>query len=219
VLCNSVWALIAAVTWNVLYSPDSIQAKLFGGMIEGGQESYRSDGWCAVAGGWSRGLIFAVLGHFGCCLGDTLASELGILSRSPPRLVTTWKVVPPGTNGGMSFGGTAWSVMGGTVIGVVMGVSLLIENQACDWWILVETVGWGAIAGGFGSLVDSLMGATIQKTRYSMERHLVLQDGGNDEVDVKVISGLDLLTNNQVNLLSSFLTAILVGAIASLFPY
>jgi uncharacterized membrane protein len=109
--------------------------------------------------------------------------------------------------------------MGGTVIGVVMGVSLLIENQACDWWILVETVGWGAFAGGFGSLVDSLMGATIQKTRYSMERHLVLQDGGNDEVDVKVISGLDLLTNNQVNLLSSFLTAILVGAIASLFPY
>jgi hypothetical protein len=41
----------------------------------------------------------------------------------------------------------------------------------------------------------------MQKTRYSEERGFVLQDGSSraaDE-DVKVISGVDLLTNNQVS--------------------
>jgi uncharacterized membrane protein len=200
-----------------MYSPESIQAKLLGEMIEVERETYRSDGWCAVKGGWSRGLIFAVLGHFGCCLGDTLASELGILSKSPPRLVTTWRVVPPGTNGGMSVGGTVWSVIGGTVIGIMMGVSLVIENSACDMWILVEMVGWGMFAGGIGSLLDSVMGATIQQTQYSTKKHLVLQDGSKEKDDNKVIiSGFNILTNNQVNLLSSLLTTVIVAVMASL---
>jgi uncharacterized membrane protein len=196
-----------------MYSPESIQAKLLRGMMDIKQDPYRSDGWCAVRGGWSRGLIFGVLGHFGCCLGDTLASELGILSKSPPRLVTTWKVVPAGTNGGMSVAGTMWSVVGGTVIGLAMGVSLVIENSACDLWILVEMVGWGMFSGGFGSLADSVLGATIQQTRYSSSKHLVLQDESKEK-DIKVISGFNILTNNQVNLLSSLLTSVVVAVMA-----
>lgn len=51
-------------------------------------------------------LMYAHVGrHFGCCLGDTLASELGILSTHPPILLTTLRPVPPGTNGGLSLAG------------------------------------------------------------------------------------------------------------------
>jgi uncharacterized membrane protein len=95
--------------------------------------------------------------HFACCLGDTLASELGILSRSPPRLITTFKPVPPGTNGALSTVGTIASVGGGTIMGAVMAVCLLWENATCraDWVRLVgECLGWGAVGGGFGSLVS-----------------------------------------------------------------
>lgn len=216
VLCNSVWGFIAAVIWNAMYSPGSIQAKFLGGMIKSKEEAYSSDGWCAVKDGWSRRLIFAVLGHFGCCLGDTLGSELGILSKRRPRLVTTWKVVPPGTNGGITLGGTIWSMIGGTVIGIMMGVSLVIENEACDLWILVEMTSWGTFAGGFGSVIDSILGATVQQTRYSTEKHLVLQDGRRSQVDNwKVISGINVLSNNQVNLLSSLLTCIVVAALSA----
>src|ERR1700761_5268088 len=70
--------------------------------------------------------------HFACCLGDTLASELGILSSSPPRLVTTWKPVPPGTNGGVSVGGTLASVVGGIIMGFTMSVCLIIESSRCQ---------------------------------------------------------------------------------------
>lgn len=94
--------------------------------------------------------------HFACCLGDTLASELGILSHSRPRLITTLKPVPPGTNGGMSIGGTVASIAGGGIIGALMGTTLIVENAKCSagWGrILFECVGWGMFGGGFGSLV------------------------------------------------------------------
>jgi uncharacterized protein (TIGR00297 family) len=54
-------------------------------------------------------LSVAVLAAFACACGDTWASELGILSRSPPRLVVTCctRPVRPGTNGGVSAFGEA----------------------------------------------------------------------------------------------------------------
>ena len=89
-------------------------------------------------------------------MGDTLASELGILSSSPPILLTTLKTVPPGTNGALSFLGTAASVGGGMAMGWTMWAALSVENAACrdqtgDLFLLL--LGWGAIAGGLGSLV------------------------------------------------------------------
>ena len=97
--------------------------------------------------------------HFACCLGDTLASELGILSRSPPRLITTFKPVPPGTNGGMSVTGTVASLAGGLFMGLTLAASLLVESSACRarWLdVIVPLVAWGTVAGGLGSLVSSM---------------------------------------------------------------
>lgn len=97
--------------------------------------------------------------HFACCLGDTLASELGILSKSPPILITTLKPVPPGTNGGLSILGTVASLAGGFVMGLTLAITLAIENTACrrDWVTeLVPLLLWGTVAGGLGSLVRSI---------------------------------------------------------------
>lgn len=94
--------------------------------------------------------------HFACCLGDTLASELGILSKSPPILITTLKPVPPGTNGGMSLTGTLASIAGGAIMGVTMAITLLLENESCRTSsinLFMQCVVWGSIAGGFGSMV------------------------------------------------------------------
>lgn len=216
VLCNSMSALVAASVWNATYVPDSIQAQILGRLVRPNGRTYAPNAWCAVGDdNWSRGLVFATLGHFACCLGDTLASELGILSKGEPRLITDLKVVPRGTNGGMSAEGTAWSIAGGGVMGIVMGVCLFLENKACGVSTLSGLVGWGAFAGGFGSLVDSLLGATVQRTRYSSERHVILQDDTQtNDRDIRVISGWNILTNNQVNLVSSMVTAAVLLAMA-----
>lgn len=94
--------------------------------------------------------------QFACCLGDTLASELGILSSSPPILITTLKTVPAGTNGGISVGGTIASGVGGCIVGLSQFVSLVVENSVCraEWASLLPTLmGWGTAAGILGSMV------------------------------------------------------------------
>ncbi len=159
--------------------------------------------------------------HFACCLGDTLASELGILSTVPPRLITTFKPVPPGTNGGMSLYGTLASAAGGIIMGLTIALSLLLESGSCrrEWQgVVFPLLGWGAFAGLFGSFVripphniggsnpnifnvqiDSLMGATIQRTRFSSKTKRILTDESPapKDTEIKVISGLNILTNNQ----------------------
>ena len=85
-----------------------------------------------------------------------MASELGILSKSPPILITTFKPVPPGTNGGLSVLGTVASLVGGFVMSLTLVITLVIENAVCrQSWVteLVPLVLWGTAAGGLGSLV------------------------------------------------------------------
>jgi uncharacterized membrane protein len=85
--------------------------------------------------------------------------------------------------------------------------------------------------------LDSLLGATLQRTQYSNTSKRILTDTSTvpqDESDIKVVSGLDVLSNNnvrhicdsspvpcadsvsfyQVNLISSTLTAIALGYLA-----
>ncbi|KIM87712.1 hypothetical protein PILCRDRAFT_3476 [Piloderma croceum F 1598] len=209
VLCNSFAAFIATVIWSVLFAPRSIPWTVASALKLGVAETslYAPDEWCPlsrdVSDGASRALLFATLGHFACCLGDTLASELGILSSTPPILVTTLKPVPPGTNGAISLGGTLASIAGGLIMGFTMFAALIVENSRCreEWVdITIPLLMWGASAGGFGSLLDSILGATIQRTCYSSETMRIFQDytGQPAGSDVKVISGINILTNNQV---------------------
>jgi uncharacterized membrane protein len=163
-----------------------------------------------------RLLSLFALGHFACCMGDTLASEMGILSKSPPRLILApSRKVPAGTNGGLSILGTLGSLMGGAFIGLVAGFTLLyIDNPACHHYSgknpLLKIIVLGAMAGLGGSMIDSFLGATLQRTWYHKQSKQVLlgrlPSRANPQ-EWQVITGRDVLSNNSVNLLSSLLTA------------
>ncbi|KIM64503.1 hypothetical protein SCLCIDRAFT_1213330 [Scleroderma citrinum Foug A] len=224
VLCNSTAGFLAAIFWSVTFTPNVLPWSFFPpGLALSSGPPYDGASWCplsaTISDGLSRALLYVVLGKFACCLGDTLASELGILSRSPPILITTLKPVPPGTNGAISLGGTLASAAGGWIIGLTLFTSLVVENRACraEWAdILPSLMFWGTVAGLFGSMLDTLLGATLQRTRYSVNKKRILQDasvpGAKDSI--KVVSGLNLLNNNQVNLISSTVTAVVVAMLA-----
>lgn len=158
----------------------------------------------------------AYMCHYACCSADTWASELGVLARGHPRLVTTGRRVPPGTNGGVSAVGTAASVAGGLLIGVVffaLGAAFDAPLPAGapappPQWPLVPL---GAVAGFVGSMVDSLLGATVQYSAWCERKRLVVEA---PSATARHIAGYDLLDNHQVNFLAAAATAALGAVVA-----
>lgn len=162
-------------------------------------------------------LTCGVVAHHATCLADTLASELGILAKNSPVLVTQpWKTVPPGTNGGVTPLGCFWSALGG----FLMGLSTIVFDSISGISPLhaIPMLVFSTCCGLIGSLLDSLLGATIQQSLYDPDSKLVYQS--NDEVKsaTKVVSGINILTNEQVNLVSVAMTTFLGGwVLAPLF--
>ena len=144
-------------------------------------------------------------------MGDTMASELGILAPQPPRYILTGQKVPPGTNGGVTPFGTLVSGLGGASVGIVMVLDLLLERQICStspslgaWKWATEMIVFATFSGFMGSLVDSFLGATLQQTMYSPKDKRILTDLSHrpGEKLQKVGAGMDLLSNSAVNFIS-----------------
>jgi len=156
-------------------------------------------------------LTCAVLSHHATCLADTLASELGILSKKTPILVTQpWRSVPAGTNGGITLLGCAVSLLGGCIMGLLAVVlDYLSGTRPLN---AVKMVFFGAVSGLVGSLADSLIGATLQSSYYDSEKKITFHaNSGNRPKSAKLVSGVNLLTNEQVNFFSGLFTSLLGG--------
>jgi len=95
----------------------------------------------------------AAAGAIAAATADTWATELGRWSRTPPRLITTWRSVPHGTSGGITPFGTAAAAAGALLISCVAAV-LMPGAEGHPVTVLA--------AGFSGAMVDSLLGATIE---------------------------------------------------------
>lgn len=84
---------------------------------------------------------------------DTLSSEIGVVVGGTPRLVTTWKAVPAGTDGAITWPGTLAAVLAALVASLICALSQLVAVR--DLPVCMAA----AIA---GTLVDSLLGATLE---------------------------------------------------------
>lgn len=97
----------------------------------------------------------ALLGALAAATADTWATELGTLVRGTTRRITTWREVPPGTSGGISWPGSLGGLAGAAALGVAAG---LLDPGG-------RTLGAVALAlggGGVGMATDSLLGATLE---------------------------------------------------------
>jgi uncharacterized protein (TIGR00297 family) len=147
----------------------------------------------------------AFAGAFATANADTWATELGIFSPSKPRLITTWKPVPRGTSGGISLVGTLATTAGAALVGAVGW----LFTSDLSWWKFIGAV---TLAGLIGSLIDSLLGATVQAIYYDPIREketekVVYDQNGSPAAPVR---GFDWMNNDMVNF-----TAALCGALAA----
>lgn len=154
-------------------------------------------------------LTCGIIAHHATCLADTLASELGILAKSPPRLVTKpWKIVPPGTNGGITFTGLFYSALGGLMIGVS---TIVVDSISGISSAKLAIILFSTCCGLIGSLIDSILGATVQESHWDPDTKLVYQSNDERPTTTKAVAGLNILSNEQVNLFSVAITTWLGG--------
>lgn len=161
-------------------------------------------------------LPIGIICSYAAATADTLSSELGILSSSTPFLITQpWRKVPRGTNGGVTVLGLLWGLFGGFLIAVA-AVILAPRPLPIDD---VRFVAGISVAGLFGSVVDSALGALVQATVEDKATGKVVEGENGKRVLVgdggsRVQRGMDLFNNNGVNFLMTSMTAAVGMAVA-----
>jgi uncharacterized protein (TIGR00297 family) len=112
---------------------------------------------------------------------DTVASEVGQSRSRTALMITTWQAVPAGTDGGITLAGTIAGTVAGLTIAAVAVMGRMVPTAKL--WMPV-------VAGIVGMLLDSLLGATLQRRGW--------------------------INNETVNFLSTLAAAMLAVAIARL---
>lgn len=150
-------------------------------------------------------MSLAVLGSMSCSCADTWASEIGsVFNTETTRLIINGRKVPAGTNGGVTVIGLLCSVAGGATMGLVFAsINWIFAAEQIFQPSLILT---GAVCGILGSVVDSLLGATLQYSGFNIETKQVVSVPGPSVVHV---SGENLLNNHAVNLLSTLFTSLI----------
>ncbi|KAM0717211.1 hypothetical protein Q7P37_007063 [Cladosporium fusiforme] len=168
-----------------------------------------------------RLLPIGIIAHYGAVAADTFGSELGILAKSTPVLVTApWKNVPRGTNGGITKEGLGYGLLASFLITAIayVGAYIMRPYTMIDMRVGILV----CVMGVFGSLLDSFLGATVQATVTDRNSGKVVEGPGGQRVKVleggsRVQLGRDILTNNGVNLAMAALTSLSAMAVAWAF--
>ncbi|MCC8048996.1 MAG: DUF92 domain-containing protein [Oscillospiraceae bacterium] len=148
-----------------------------------------------------RGTFFlAYAAVMAASLADSMASELGVLSRRRPVDIFTFKPAQPGLSGAVSPFGTLCSLIGAALIAAVFALTTGCGMTAAA---LITVLGF------VGALVDSALGSALQaKYRCPVcsaltEKPVHCGQAGRRE------KGLGWVNNDCVNLLNNLITAAL----------
>jgi uncharacterized membrane protein len=140
-------------------------------------------------------LIVGIVANYAAVAADTFSSELGILSKSQPRLITSinFRKVPPGTNGGVTAYGLAAGLLGSLII-VITSMALIpfcppkppiTGPRDVQGWNLSDRQRftfamtlWGAL----GSVLDSLLGGWLQQSVVDTRTGRIVEGEGGKRV-------------------------------------
>jgi uncharacterized membrane protein len=145
--------------------------------------------------GWGGDvLVIGIVANYAAVAADTFSSELGILAKGPPRLITspTFRKVPPGTNGGVTLTGLGAGLLGSMIIVVTSMLFVPFCNDSTAGklgggqpWTLPQRntlmfalTLWGAL----GSVLDSVLGAVFQRSVRDVRSGRIVEGEGGQRV-------------------------------------
>ena len=153
-----------------------------------------------------RGFLWAYGGAMAASLADSMASELGVLSRRVPRDILSWKRVEAGLSGGVTALGFGMSALGAALVALM----LALPKDGPGFAAFLDVTA----AGVFAAVCDSALGSGVQvKYRCGVcgaltEKPVHCGAPGTPE------RGVRWMTNDAVNLCNNIL-----GALAALGLY
>jgi len=148
-------------------------------------------------------IYYLYLAALAAATADTWATEIGTLARQKPRLITTFRSVPAGTSGGITWAGLSGALGGAFIIALT---GWMFSNPWSQVVLFAVT-----ISGMLGSIVDSYLGATLQ-VQFSCPSCSKITEkkihcGNNPTVPV---SGLKWMNNDMVNFFNTVSGAVFV---------
>lgn len=153
-------------------------------------------------------LLAAYVGVMATVTADTWATEIGVLSPHPPRLITSGRVVPPGTSGGVTLYGIGASAGGAILIGAAA-----LALAAAERGVWLPLLLPAALVGGLaGSLFDSLLGATVQAMYLSPTGETEKRASREGRV-FPLVRGWRWMNNDMVNFLSSLAGGVVAAGV------
>lgn len=142
-------------------------------------------------GGSGDGLLYwGFIGAFSAAAADTWATEIGTLSEKPPRSIRTGRVLPTGASGGVSVLGSLGAIAGAVTISLV---ALIFSDGNSVMGVVL--VGVGVVA----SLVDSLLGATVQAIYRHQTTGQLTESPCRETQGYERIQGWTWVSNDVVN--------------------
>ena len=157
-------------------------------------------------------LAIGFLASISTAMADTLATEIGVLSHSTPRLITNFKErVKPGTSGGVSELGELTAFL--TSISMAI-IGLLLYMFSFGDVTIVSVIVSVSIGAMVGTTFDSFLGATIQALYKCAVCGQFTESRTHHEQRTTQVRGFKLIENNSVNFIG-----ILLGTLVSLFSY
>jgi uncharacterized protein (TIGR00297 family) len=209
------WAMLLVAFFVTSSALSRYQARAKAPLAEKFQKGHRRDlGQVLANGGWGAllalayafapqpMLFVAYVGAMATVNADTWATELGVLSKTAPRLITNWRVVAVGTSGGITSLGTLVAFCGALLIGALAFLAQFIAGDYHLSFVICHLL--IPLAGLLGSLFDSLLGATVQAIYYcdfdQKETESAIHRCGRA---TRLLRGWRWLDNDWVNFLAS----------------
>jgi uncharacterized protein (TIGR00297 family) len=162
-------------------------------------------------------LFCAYTGSLAAATADTWATEIGVLSRTQPRIITNMKPATPGTSGGVTWLGSGASAAGALIVSVAAALLVatpLFTLQAQHPGNTVSLFGAGLAGGIVGALADSLLGATVQASyicpRCDKPTESRVHKCGTP---TRLARGMQWISNDVVNSAATLTGALVSGAL------
>ena len=143
--------------------------------------------------------VFIYLTAVAAANADTWGTEIGIFSKKEPRLITTLKRVTRGTSGAKSPLGTTAALSGSALI-IVSG--FFFYTQYNDIKFFLYGLFMSMLAGFLGSVIDSLLGASVQVQYTCIKCGKVTEKRRHCNKTAEYKKGFKFFDNDMVNLVS-----------------